>query len=130
MALDLADRLAIEDLVNLYCHNADYNPPESMRDIFIPEAVWEVPAMDLRCEGIDAIVAFFTQSRAGFGSARHVISNLIVQGDGDHATASCYLQVIKVDEEPKQIVSFGRYQDELVRTAGGWRLRHRLIVMG
>jgi hypothetical protein len=130
MALDLADRLAIEDLVNLYCHNADYNPPESMRDIFIPEAVWEVPAMDLRCEGIDAIVAFFTQSRAGFGSARHVISNLIVQGDGDHATASCYLQVIKVDEEPKQIVSFGRYQDELVRTAEGWRLRHRLIVMG
>jgi hypothetical protein len=130
MALDLADRLAIEDLVNLYCHNADYNPPESMRDIFIPGAVWEVPAMDLRCEGIDAIVAFFTQSRAGFGSARHVISNLIVQGDGDHATASCYLQVIKVDEEPKQIVSFGRYQDELVRTAEGWRLRHRLIVMG
>lgn len=130
MALDLADRLAIEDLVNLYCHNADYNPPESMRDVFIPEAVWEVPAMDLRCEGIDAIVAFFTQSRAGFGSARHVISNLIVQGDGDHATASCYLQVIKVDEDPKQIVSFGRYQDEFVRTAAGWRLRHRLIVMG
>jgi hypothetical protein len=54
----------------------------------------------------------------------------VVQGDGDRATASCYLQVIKVDEEPKQIVSFGRYQDELLRTAEGWRLRHRLIVMG
>ena len=130
MALALADRLAIEDLVNLYCHNADYTPPESMRDVFVPDAVWEVPAMDLRCEGIEAIVAFFTQSRAGFGSARHVISNLVVQGDGDRATASCYLQVIKVDEEPKQIVSFGRYQDELVRTAEGWRLRHRLIVIG
>jgi hypothetical protein len=130
MALDLADRLAIEDLVNLYCHNADYNPPDSMRDVFIPEAVWEVPAMDLRCDGIDAIVAFFTQSRAGFGSARHVISNLLVQGDGDHATACCYLQVVKVDEDPKQIVSFGRYQDTLVRTAAGWRFTHRLVLIG
>jgi hypothetical protein len=130
MALDISDRLAIEELINLYCHNADYNPPDSMRDVFVPEAVWEVPAMDLRCEGIDAIVAFFTQSRAGFGSARHVISNLVVQGDADRATASCYLQVIKVDEDPKQIVSFGRYQDELLRTAAGWRLRHRLVLIG
>jgi hypothetical protein len=130
MALDITDRLAIEDLVNRYCHNADYNPPESMRDLFVPEAIWEVPAMDLRCEGIDAIVAFFTQSRAGFGSARHVISNLVVEGDGDRATAACYLQVIKVDEDPKQIVSFGRYQDTLVRTALGWRLQHRMIAMG
>lgn len=130
MALALADRLAIADLVHQYCHNADYNPPESMREVFVPEAVWEVPAMDLRCEGIEAIVAFFTQSRAGFGSARHVSSNLVVQGDGDHATASCYLQVIKVDEDPKQIISFGRYQDELVRTADGWRFRHRRVLIG
>lgn len=130
MALDITDRLTIEDLVNRYCHNADYNPPESMRDLFVPEAIWEVPAMDLRCEGIDAIVAFFTQSRADLGSARHVISNLVVEGDGDRATAACYLQVIKVDEDPKQIVSFGRYQDTLVRTALGWRLQHRMIAMG
>ncbi len=130
MALDINDRLAIEDLVNRYCHNADYNPPESMRDLFVPEAIWEVPAMDLRCEGIDAIVAFFTQSRAGVDSFRHVISNLVVEGDGDQATAACYLQVIKVVEDPKQIVSFGRYQDTLVRTALGWRLQHRMIAMG
>ena len=130
MALDIADRLAIETLVNLYCHHADYNPPESMRGVFLPDAVWEVPAMDLRCEGIEAIVAFFTQSRAGFGSARHVTSNLVIEGDGDQATASCYLQVIKVDEDPKQIVSFGRYQDELVRTPDGWRFRHRRVLIG
>ncbi len=130
MALDIADRLAIENLISLYCHHADYDPPESMREVFVPDAVWEVPAMDLRCEGIDAIVGFFTQSRAGFGSARHVTSNLVVQGDGDHATANCYLQVIKVDEDPKPVVSFGRYQDELVRTAEGWRFRHRKVLIG
>jgi ketosteroid isomerase-like protein len=59
-----------------------------MRDVYTCDAVFEVPAMDVSCHGIDNIIAFFTQSRAGFASARHVIDNVVVEGDGDSAKSS------------------------------------------
>jgi ketosteroid isomerase-like protein len=130
MPLDATDTLAIQDLLNRYCYNADYNPPEAMREVFTPDALWEVPAMGLRCEGIEAIIAFFSGSRSANSGARHVISNILVEGEGDRARASAYLQVVAIDNGQHTILSFGRYQDELVRTAAGWRFSHRCVLIG
>ena len=130
MALDIQDKFAIEELLRRCCYNADYNPPESMREIFTPDAVFEVPAMDISCQGIDNMIAFFTQSRAGFPSARHVINNVVVEGDGDTAKSSAYLQVLRTDEGAIGVVSVARYLDTLKRTAAGWRLAHRTVVIG
>jgi hypothetical protein len=39
-------------------------------------------AMDIHCAGIESIIAFFTQSRSSlFAPARHVISNVVVEGE-------------------------------------------------
>jgi len=130
MALDIQDKFAIEELLRRCCYNADYNPPESMRDIFTSDAVFEVPAMDISCQGIDNMIAFFTQSRAGFSSARHIINNVVVEGDGDSAKSSAYLQVLRTDGGATAIVSVARYLDTLKRTADGWRLAHRSVAMG
>lgn len=130
MALDIQDRFAIEDLLRRGCYNADYNPPDSMREVYTPDAVFEVPAMDISCQGIDNLVAFFTQSRAGAPSARHVINNVVIEGDGDTAKSSAYLQVLRTDEGEIRIVSVGRYVDALKRTAAGWRIAHRTVVIG
>ena len=54
MALDIPDRLAIQELLERYCHNADYNPPERMREMFASDGIFEVPAMELRFEGVDS----------------------------------------------------------------------------
>jgi ketosteroid isomerase-like protein len=130
MALDIQDKFAIEELLRRACYNADYNPPESMRAIYTSDAVFEVPAMDISCQGIDNIIAFFTQSRAGFSSARHIINNVVVEGDGDSAKSSAYLQVLRTDGGATAIVSVARYLDTLKRTADGWRLAHRSVAMG
>lgn len=130
MALDIQDKFAIEELLRRCCYNADYNPPDSMREIFTSDAVFEVPAMDISCRGIDNMIAFFTQSRAGFPSARHVINNVVVEGDGDTAKSSAYLQVLRTDDGAIGVVSVARYLDTLKRTAAGWRLAHRTIVIG
>ena len=131
MALDLNDKTAILELLNRYCHNADYNPPERMRELFTADGVFEVPAMGLRFEGIDAIVAFFTSSREASASARHIISNVVIDGSGDRATSSAYLQVLADRDGTMSMVAFGRYMDELTRGADGrWRLAHRSVVLG
>jgi len=131
MALSLEDKFAIEELLRRYSYCADYDPPESMREVFVADSVFEVPAMDIRCTGIDNIIAFFAQSRSGpFASARHVISNVIVEGDGDAARSCAYLQVLRTDGGAVSIVSVGRYADTLTRTAQGWRLVQRSVLMG
>jgi ketosteroid isomerase-like protein len=130
MPLDLADKFAIHELLNAYCHNADYNPPERMRDMFTADGIFEVPAMNLRFEGIDHILAFFTSSREANATARHVISNVVIEGSGDTATSSAYLQVVATRDEITTTVAFGRYLDELRRTPAGWRLQHRRVVIG
>ena len=98
MALDIPDRLAIQELLERYCHNADYNPPERMREMFASDGIFEVPAMELRFEGVDSIIAFFKLSRENNSSARHVISNIVIEGDGDRAKSSSYLQVLSVKD--------------------------------
>ena len=76
------------------------------------------------------MIAFFTQSRAGFPSARHVINNVVVEGDGDTAKSSAYLQVLRTDDGAIGVVSVARYLDTLKRTAAGWRRAHRTVVIG
>lgn len=130
MSLDVADKFAIHELLNAYCHNADYNPPERMREMFTADGIFEVPAMDLRFEGIDHIIAFFTSSRQANAAARHVISNVLIEGSGDSATSSAYLQVVATRDDITTTVAFGRYLDELRRTPSGWRLQRRRVVLG
>jgi len=129
MALELEDVLAIQDLLHRYSHNADYNAPERMREVFTADASFEVPAMGLRFEGVEDIIAFFTTSREANARARHVISNAVIEGAGDSATSCAYLQVLEVQETTVATVALGRYFDELVRTPAGWRLRSRRVVL-
>lgn len=130
MALAIQDRLAIQELLERYCHNADYNPPERMRDMFAADGIFEVPAMELRFEGIESIIAFFKLSRESNSSARHVISNIVIEGDGDQAKSAAYLQVLSVRGNEITPLGFGRYLDQFRRYPDGWRLQHRLVAMG
>lgn len=130
MALDIQDRLAIQELLERYCHKADYYPPERMRDMFAADGIFEVPAMELRFEGIESIIAFFKLSRENNSSTRHVISNIVIEGDGDQAKSSAYLQVLSVKDGLVTPLGFGRYMDQLRRYPEGWRLQHRTVAMG
>ena len=127
MALDIEDRYEIEQLLHRYCHNADYSTPDAMRSIFTEDAVFELGAMNVRCEGIDAILAFFHNARGSMPPSQHVINNLVLEGDGDSAQSSCYMQLLSTVDAKVQIAMNGRYMDTLRRTPAGWRLAQRII---
>ena len=131
MSLDPLQKLEIQELLNRYSHNADFEPPERMRELFSEDAVFEVPAMGLRFAGIDAIIAFFHSARATKPDVRHVISNAVIEGAGDSATSSAYLQIIDQNEGLWRLAGLGRYQDKILRGKDGkWRFTHRHIVLG
>lgn len=59
---------------------------------------------------------------------RHVISNHVVDVDGDAASGRCYFTVLmKPPRQPIRIVVCGRYFDSFERVDGHWRFREKVI---
>lgn len=130
MALDVNDRLAIQELINRYCHIADYGPADAMREMFTDDGVFEAPARGHEFRGIDAFLAFLRSRSDAPPVGFHVTSNTVIEGGGNEAKAVSYLQIVSAGESPRTIVMFGRYFDTLVRTPAGWRFRHRRVELG
>ncbi len=59
---------------------------------------------------------------------RHVISNHVVDVEGDSAHGRCYFTVLmKPPRQPIQTVVCGRYFDSFERHEGTWRFREKVI---
>ena len=126
MSTSIADQLEIQQLLARYSHAADLHPPEAMRDIFTEDGRFHIEAMGIDAHGIDRIIEFFTEMRAGMEGTYHVNSNLVIDVDGDSATAVSYLTTLRSGEKP-EIAGIARYQDQLVKTPEGWRIRARYV---
>ena len=126
--LDTHDVVAIQQLLARYTLLADVDKShagEGMREIFTNDAMFQVPAIDLYVKGIDNIVVFFRERPGG---DHHINTNLVVEGAGDRAKARSYVHIIKAEKGVQSLV-FGYYEDELVKTAEGWRIQHRNTVL-
>jgi hypothetical protein len=60
---------------------------------------------------------------------RHVVANLRVEVDGDHANARCYLLDYMTRDGRTELLSPGEYVCKVRRTDGEWRFIHRDVLM-
>ncbi|KXX59687.1 nuclear transport factor 2 family protein [Rhodococcus sp. LB1] len=58
--------------------------------------------------------------------ARHLMSNYVIEGDGDRATSYCVVLKVQVEKAP-HIIASGVYNDVLVRTSQGWKFESRQL---
>ncbi len=81
--------------------------------------------------GAPEVQAFCEQTRLypdGTPRTRHVVTNVIVDVDGDRATARSYATVLQqTDVLPLQPIASGRYVDRFERVGGRWRFADRLV---
>ena len=129
------DQVAIEQLLNRYCHKLDRGEIDAVVDLFTEDAVL-LPQYegDARHAGRAAVRAWYTRyaatSIAAVRGLRHKISTALIEVDGDAATAVCYLDADSVNRATgKRSLVGGRYEDRLVRTVAGWRISERRIVI-
>jgi hypothetical protein len=63
------------------------------------------------------------------GPTYHRLTNFVVDVDGDTATARTYVHAVLMltpDDGANWVDAVGHYDDELVRTDEGWRIRRRV----
>jgi uncharacterized protein (TIGR02246 family) len=78
-------------------------------------------------DGRPSIRAYMERVQPPEGRGKHITANIVVDVDGDSASAHTdYLFVRPTDEGPVP-VAIGRYDDELVRDGARWRFRQRAI---
>ena len=123
----LVDRQAIVDLTIAYCWALDMHEWDELDDVFTADAVADLGG---EYRGLDAIKGRVSTVLLALDASQHVVTTHQVRVDGDRATCRCFLraQHVKVGVEGGTTFMFGgRYEDELVRTAGGWRITRRRL---
>ncbi|OBI78507.1 nuclear transport factor 2 family protein [Mycobacterium sp. E740] len=76
----------------------------------------------------DAFTTLMEQIHGGMGQTYHRISNIVVDIADDRATARSYVHAVLMavpGDSGSWIDALGHYDDELSRTADGWRIVKR-----
>ena len=129
MSLPVEDRLEIHEVIALHGHLCDAGTYARFGEVFTSDL--EVDASDLGLaplptdpsrSRLDTYIAAAHRRGPGRTLALHV-TNVIVCENGDGARA--WSKGIAVNQDGS-VASF-TYEDQLVRTSQGWRIRHRKV---
>ena len=123
MPLSIEDQLDIMELMARYNHAIDGSQPEAWADTFTEDGVFEGSVG--RVSGREEMLAF-VRRRDQTNRIRHWNNNILIDGDGDDATAKVYLVTFDVSGPPEIRVS-GVYHDTLKRVDGQWKFTHRKV---
>jgi SnoaL-like domain len=127
--MDPADTLAIHHLIALYGHAADACDRELIAQVFTQDAVWEAPGESFedaavstnRWEGIEAIFGMFEMGVPPNSPSHHTTNVRVHEKDGEVRVKSKWIA-----HPEKRSVWMGDYDDVVVKTPAGWRIRHRV----
>jgi uncharacterized protein (TIGR02246 family) len=126
MGLTADDRFEIQNLYGKYSHAVDFGDADGWARTFTPDGVFVTPGATFT--GYAELAKFVTDAVARRGTTtRHFPSNVVVDPTAAGASGKGYFALIRISEggKPGEVRVTGRYQDELVRTADGWRFSRR-----
>ena len=125
----LEDLEAIDRLFNDYGRYLDTKDFEPCSQLFADEGEFVLPFDVVKGPGgvLKVMKEMLGRDLAEEpGKDIHVLSNTIVDLDGDRATASSFWIYVTPDEsEYPQIAQMGHYEDVLVRERGSWKFQRR-----
>lgn len=129
---EVADRLAIHDLLRTYAWAIDEQDWDLLDTVFTPDAFLDYSSNPGGMKGAYPEAKAWLQSvMPYFPATQHLMSNSLIALDGDRATAKTMVHNpqgarTRVPNRPHVFFVGARYDDELVRTAAGWRIAKRV----
>jgi len=128
MALAADDILAIQKLIADYNHCVDAGDGTGFADLFTDGGSLDTGFNVVK--GVDELKGFADFVPTMAPGARHLVSNVSIDGDGANANARLYLQMWSTAGgagETKLVIT-GRYEDTLRRDDGTWRFVTRKMI--
>jgi hypothetical protein len=129
------DHLAILQVLHKYCHVVDRGTAEEVAELFHRDGVL-LPRYesDERCEGREAVRGWYARYMENFRAKvrylRHKIASPVIEIAGNEATSVCYLDADSITISTNAAnVTFGRYEDKLIKDEGRWWFKERTIIV-
>jgi uncharacterized protein (TIGR02246 family) len=129
MALTTDDVLAIQKLIADYNHIVDAGDGEAFAQLFVEDGSLDTGFNVVK--GADELRDFAGVIPTMAPGARHTVSNVSIDGDGDTATSRLYLQMHVTAggaAETKLAIS-GIYEDTLARDGSTWKFVTRTLTV-
>jgi ketosteroid isomerase-like protein len=130
-APSMQDWFDINNLFIRYATSLDRGDVGAVVDCFASDASLESPVLG-NFSGHAGIRDFADRTarlkREEGVQFRHVVSNLVVDVDGEQATATCYLLDFRTRDGKTELLSPGEYACELRKQGGRWLFTRRLVV--
>ena len=133
--VELADRVAIRELVDAYAHCADRRDAEGQKSLFTEDTHFVVymggqgsePTQIL--DGREALTPVF-DALNDYQATMHFNGQSTIALDGERATGESYCiahHLFIEDGDRKLMVAFLRYHDRFVKVAGSWLFAERQL---
>lgn len=127
--MDTADILEIHQLVAIYGHAADAKDADLLPLVFTEDAVWEAPGQSFdgmgvsvnRYEGRQAIREMFDLGVPPNSPSHHTTNVWVREEGGEVRVRSKWIA------HPEKGIFMGDYDDVVVKTPAGWRIKHRAV---
>jgi 3-phenylpropionate/cinnamic acid dioxygenase small subunit len=123
----LDDRRQVDDVCVRYTTALDTKDWALLESCFAADPVFVHPGG--RLEGFEAILARTSAALTPLTRTQHLLGTTMARVDGDTAESSCYFhaQHVRAGTPGGDLyVIAGRYDDTMVRTGHGWRIRQRV----
>jgi hypothetical protein len=124
------DYIEIEQLYSMYARDVDPGSARPASWMFTKDAVVVMDDFKTMNKPED-IEAFYkwVQKRQSGGGMRHFNSSYVIVGTPDGgARGSSYMLTLETKEKggKPEVTAFGKYEDKLVKTPDGWRIKERV----
>jgi SnoaL-like domain len=127
---ELADRLAIQDLIARYPLAVDGRDWDALDELFTPDARIDFTAFGGPAGDLASTKSFLRDALGGFRRTQHMMGLPAITLDGDRATSrtSCNNPMVIDNADGSTAVwLIGLwYDDEFARTPDGWRFTARV----
>jgi SnoaL-like protein len=123
------DKAAIIEILNLYGFALDAHRWDLFDRVFADDVLAEFGPAGTGWSGLEVFKASFAEFHLRLDNHQHTMMGQLVHVDGDQAYAFSYGNWVLIREAAEGGSTWtgtGWYDDEIVRTEQGWRIKHRV----
>jgi ketosteroid isomerase-like protein len=115
---------AIEGVLAEYCHRCDEGNFDELVDLFTDDGCFSFGKRE--ATGRAGLLEYFEWAQAAGRRGKHLSSNVVVHVQGETAVAvSDYVFLVRREDTIVPLAA-GRYDDDLRKVEGRWRIRRRV----
>ena len=125
MAISIEDKIDLHELAGRYGDIIDDRNWSALDTVFTQDAVFEVVDL-ITMEGLAGIKHYMANE--GRHPLAHLITNIHVREEPGRVMLLCRgIFPISAEGVSGNRVFYGSYYDQVLRTAAGWRIKHRVF---